>query len=413
MIFSFLKDPVKRGWAVIAIGALLAILVLSPLVVNTDGRHLSAYRDGSEDASLALDAFSGRAARTEALLSTPHQLSDIREPPRSLFVILGNERRYSEGETAAVLDYLQRGGNVILADEGGFGSDIAREVGFAFMGQSLVDSRNHLGDESLVTTTARFDGRDHRLLFNAPTALTALTNAQDFEVLAQSSIASYPDGSYLDVNDNGEIDLSDVASTTGEGFPLVVRTQYGAGTLILIADTGLFMNAQLRLADYDNAIFISSLAGSMVPRDGVILFDEARHAPAPLVAPYDNAVRALGRATSGNLAPFITLTLVILAALAAWRFTQETEDWTHHEHNLGVENPVPEDVRPDLDRAQRMASRRISERFNIPLEQVAAMTAEELLRLTGDRLLSEAAAGTLRSDPAPLFQTFSTEARPG
>jgi hypothetical protein len=79
---------------------------------------------------------------------------------------------------------------------------------------------------------------------------------------------------------------------------------------------------------------------------------------------------------------------------------------------VGAEVPAPEGVRPDLARAQRMARRRISEKYNIPMEQVASMTAEELLRVTGDKLLSEAAAGTLRADPAPLFRSFSAEASP-
>jgi hypothetical protein len=54
-----------------------------------------------------------------------------------------------------------------------------------------------------------------------------------------------------------------------------------------------------------------------------------------------------------------------------------------------------------------MARHRISERYNIPLEQVAAMTTEELLAVTHDKPLSEAAAGALRGDPAPLFASFS------
>ncbi|HUR68212.1 MAG TPA: DUF4350 domain-containing protein [Candidatus Thermoplasmatota archaeon] len=415
MIFGFLKDPQKRAYTLVTILALLAVGLLAPLVWNTDGRHLTAYREGDEDASLALSSLSGSAGKVEAYLSTPYQLADIREPQRALLVVIGTERRYSEGESRAVLDFLARGGNVILADEGGYGSDIAREVGFAFMGTSLVDSRNHLDDETLVATTGALDGRDYRILFNAPTALTPLSNVGDHEVLAESSVAVYPDGSYLDVNDNGEIDVGDQASSTGEGFPLIVRTKYGAGqgTLVLVADTGLFMDAQVKLVEFENGPFIQALAGSLIPRDGTIVLDEARHSPAPLVAGYDASVRALGRATSGAVAPLVTLALVIVASLVAWWSTRETEDWTHHEHNLGVEVPVPADVRPDLERAQRMARRRISERFNIALEQVAAMTAEELARLTGDATLSQAAAGTLRSDPAPLFASFSrpSEAR--
>lgn len=411
-MLGFLKDPVRRGWTFAAVALLLVLALVLPLVWHADARHLTAYRATDEDASLARDALAGRAGRVEAYLATPHPLSEIKEPQRTLLVILGAERRYSPGEAAAVVAFLERGGNVLLADEGGYGTDIAKEAGFGFVGTSLLDTRNHLGDVTLAKSTASLDGRDYRLVFNAPTALRPLRDAGAYDVLAQSSTATYPQGSYLDTNENGEIDRTDPASDTGSGFPLIVRTRVGDGTLVLVADTGLFMDAQVRLIDYDNGAFLSGLAASLVPRDGLILLDEARHAPTPAVAPYAVAIRALGRATSGDVAPFVTLALVLLGSLAAWRFTRETEDWSHHPHSIGEAIPVPSHVRPDLARAQRMARHRISERFNIPLEQVAAMTAGELLALTGDRTLADAAAGALKTDPAPLFRSFlASEAR--
>lgn len=402
---TFLKDPRHRAWTALALLALLLLSLAGPFVVGRDARHLSAYRDGGEDASLALAELSGAASRVDAILGSAHALADVDDPARALYVAIGVERAYDPSEAAAVLDFLRRGGSVLLADEGGYGTQVAREAGFAFGEQTLLDTRNHLGDPKLVVTTARLDGRDFRILLNAPTELAALTSAGAHDVLASSSPATtYPDGSYLDVNANGEIDLGDRAGP----FPLVVRTRVGEGTLVLVADTGLFMNRQASLIEYGNAAFVGALAQSLVPRDGVVLLDESRHAPPAPLAPYDNAVRAVSRATSGVVAPAILLALLVLCTLVAWRATQETQDWSHHDHDVGRELPAPAQVRPDLGRAQRMARRRISERFNMPLEQVAAMPAEQLLSLTGDRLLAEAAAGTLRSDPTPLFRELSS-----
>lgn len=412
-MLAFLKDPVARGWATMALLAILALALVVPAVWNADDRHLTAYRDGDEDASAILESITPKASRVEAYISTPHQLSEIREPARALLLILGAERRYSEGEAQAVIDFLEAGGKVILADEGGYGTDIAVAAGFGIVNTNLVDTRNHRGDATLVVATATIEGRSYDVLFNAPTAIEPLRDANPYEVLARSSSAAFPEGSYVDSNDNGEVDAGDAASPEYDGFPLIVRTSVGSngGVLVLVADTGLFMNAQARLIDYANDDFVADLVGTLVPSDGVIIVDEARHAPAPALALYDDAVRTVGRATSGTVAPVISILLVMAATLAAWYATRETEDWSHHRHDLGHEVPVPADVRPDLDRAQRMARRRISEKFNMPLEQVAAMPAEQLVSLTGDRLLAEAAAGTLRSDPAPLFRQFSEATR--
>lgn len=405
-MLPFLKDPVKRGWALLAALGVVLVALAGPAVYDRDARHLTAYRDADEDVSAIREALEGRAGEVQAILSTPHQLAAHERPDRVLFVSIGAERQYSEGEARAVVEFLRAGGNVILADEGGYGTDVAAEAGWAFGEQGLLDTSNFRADPSLVVAEGRAADRTFRLLFNAPTALVKLSNAGEHEVLAASSRAQYPEGSYLETNDNGEIDIAD----TPGPWPLVVRTQVGEGTLILVADTGLFMNQQAALVDFQNADFVAALAGETIPSDGLVVLDEARHAPPPALAAVDNAVRTLGRATSGVVAPLATLAAVLLVAIVVWWTTRETEDWTHHVHDVGHEVPAPADLRPDLDRAQRMARHRISEKFNIPLEQVAAMPAEQLVTLTGDKLLAEAAAGTLRSDPAPLFRSFSSTA---
>lgn len=401
---SVLRDPVKRGYVAMALLALVALSVLGPLVLDRDARHLTAYRSGDEDVSLVRAAIEGKAARIDAVISTPHILDEA-DPARTVFVAIGAERRYDDDEARAIVDFLRAGGNVLLADEGGFGTDIARAAGFAFGSQRVLDTRNHLGDPKLVVSTSRLDGQDYPLLFNAPTLIIPLEEGMAYETLATSSSARYPDGSYLDANENGEIDISDNAGP----FPLVVRRALPeGGTIVLVADTGLFMNAQGALIDYRNLDFVAALVQGLVPSDGVIVLDEGRHAPTPAVAPWNAAARTLGRLTNGPVAPYATLAVLLALTGFAWYLTRKTEDWTHHEFNVGVENPVPEDLRPDLGRAQRMARRRISERFNIPMEQVAGMPTEQLATLTGDRLLAEAAAGTLKGDPAPVFRSFSS-----
>ena len=406
---SWLRTRRNRMALALALVATLVLLLVGPFVYARDARHLSAFRDGEEEMGLARAEFEAAAGTLDALLATPHLLAEIEEPSTVLYVAVGPERRYDADEAAAVVSFLRRGGNVLLADEGGFGTDVAREAGWAFGSQRLLDTRNHLGDPRLPVAEARTEagGPALRVLFNSPSVLRPI-QPNDAAVLATTSAAEYPNGSYLDINGNGEIDRADPAGP----FPLVVRASVGEGTLLLVADTGLFMDGQVRLAEYENAAYLRALARGLVPSDGRILVDEARHAPPASTALWDNSIRTLGRATTGTLAPVLLLLGLAAASAAAWRLTRPTEDWTTHAFDVGAEVPAPEELRPDLERAQRMARRRISEKYNIPMEQVASMTGEELLRVTGDRLLSDAAAGTLRSDPAPLFKSFSPEASP-
>lgn len=407
-----LRDPVKRGYVVMAVGGLLALALLLPFVLGSEGRHLSAYRDGKEDASSFREAVATRVSRVDALLATPSALRDVDDPARTLYVAIGAEREYDDDEVDAILGFLDRGGRVLLADETGFGTPIAYEAGFAFEAQRVLDTRSHLGNASFPVATVTVGGGDstaYRVVFNLPGKLTPLPSRVGFhETLASTSDAQFPNGSYVDEDENGLIDRGEAPGP----FPLLVRADVGRGVLVLVADTGPFMNAQMGLGEYQNDEFVAALVSSLVPRDGVLLLDESRHLPPAALAPWSDAMRQLARATTGPVAPFVLLGLLALLTILGWRLTRDTEDWSHHAFDVGRPLPTPPQVRPDLDRLQRLARRRISEKYNIPVEQVAAMTTDELAATTGDRTLAEAASGALRADPTPLFSAYAPSPTP-
>lgn len=386
-----------------AVLALVALALVAPFALGTDARHLSAYADGAEDLSEFRAAL---PASTRALVGTPGVLLDVPEPERALYVAIGPERRYDDSEARAIIDFLKRGGSVLLADETGLGDRIAYEAGFAFEPDRLLDTVNYLGDMRLAKVEARVEpaGGPYNVVLNSPGKLTPLSNVGPHDVLATSSAAVYPNGSYVDNNGNGVIERSD----TPGPHALIVRASVGRGTLVLVADTGLFMNAQMALGgDIDNGGYVRALVGSLAPTGTTVYLDESRHAQPATLALWNDAIRTLGRATTGGVAPIALILILLVGAYLAWYYTRETEDWSVHRFDLGHANPAPDDVRADHARLQRMARRRISERYNIPLEQVAAMPAEELHAVTGDRTLADAAAGTLRSDPTPLFAQYA------
>lgn len=402
-----LKDARFRGWLAAGILGLLVLSLLWPLAVSRDARHLTAYASGDQDLSRLHDELHGAVGDVRATFGGPHDLAGL-DPTRTVLFVVGAERRYDPSEAQEVVAFLRAGGAVVLADDTGFGSDVAREAGFAFSSQHVLDTVNYHGDARLAVATATMDGQSYRLLFNTPSAIVALSNAADHDVIAQSSSAKYPDGSYLDTKGSGQIDINDQPGP----FPLVVRTHVGAGTLVLVSNAGVFMNAQMGVADDDNARFAHALATTLLPNGGTAVIDESRHAAVWWLAPWGDPVRLLARATGGVATPFLLVGALVLATLAAWRSTRSTDDWSRHEFDASRLQPVPPHVRPDAARAQRMARVRISERFNIPLEQVAAMTTEDLLALTGDRTLTDAASGA--ADPGPFFKTYAppTESTP-
>ncbi|HWH08955.1 MAG TPA: DUF4350 domain-containing protein, partial [Candidatus Thermoplasmatota archaeon] len=222
-----LKDPRTRGLVAVALLGLVVLALLWPVAIGRDARHLTAYRGGEEDLSRFREELLASGARLESIRSTPHLLDDVKDARGALLVVIGNERRYDRAEADAVVRFLHRGGSVLLADESGFGTDVAREAGFLFSSERVLDeSSNHGGDPSLVVADATLGGESYHLLFNAPASIAALSRAAPHEVLAQSSPPVGGRGSFLDKNANGEVDERDSAGP----FPLVVRTRVGEGT---------------------------------------------------------------------------------------------------------------------------------------------------------------------------------------
>lgn len=399
----WLREPRKRALLGLTLLGVIAVGLLAPFVFGGDARHLSAYADDREDLSAFRAQLQGS---TEAILGSPAMLLDVDDPTKALYIAIGPERRYDDAESDAIIRFLREGGRVLIADERGYSARIAREAGLTVDGNLVLDSGGYRGDVRfpVVDASVTEGGSTYRVVFNLPSKITELSSVGAYGTLARSTASRGLNGSFVDKNDNLVIETSDEPGP----HVLAARAVVGQGELVLVADTGLFMNEQLRVADsqYQNEAYVRALVSSLLPTGGTIFLDESRHAPPAPIAAWNNGVRTLARLTTGLAAPIFLLGLAVLT-FVAWLYTRETEDWSHHHFDLGHKVPAPEDVRPDSGRLQRMARRRISERYNIPLEQVAAMPAEELLRVTGDRSLSEAAAGTLRGDPGQLFASLA------
>ncbi|HEX2021995.1 MAG TPA: DUF4350 domain-containing protein, partial [Candidatus Thermoplasmatota archaeon] len=149
-----LRDPRRRAQLTLALLGALVLALLAPFVVGAGARHLSAWRDGPEDASVVLEAIRGKAARVDAILATPSALRDVAEPRATLYVAIGPERAYDDAEADAVVSFLRRGGSVLLADEKGYGDAVANAAGFKFEAERVLDTRGHLNSPHLPVADA-------------------------------------------------------------------------------------------------------------------------------------------------------------------------------------------------------------------------------------------------------------------
>ncbi|MHB8603682.1 MAG: DUF4350 domain-containing protein [Thermoplasmatota archaeon] len=379
--------PRRIRAAAVVLGALLvAAALLVPLVVGSGDQHLSAYTSGAQDVSQFRDEIAGLGAPVEAVTGSPLALADVTEPQKTTLFLIGVEKSYTQDEQNALLDFVARGGALVIATDTGFANALANHFGVLFGDKTVLDQNAYRGDPKFVIATiaAPGGGASYNVLFNAPSYLTV--SDPKVRTLGASS-----NQSFVDVNGDGTIDIGDHPGP----FILAAETTYGenGGRVVFVADTAPFMNEIYGVAGFDDRAFTHALAASVVANDGLVLLDESRHVEPAAARAADAAVRFAELATA---TPAWSIgCLVIAAALAALAAvaTRETQDWTTHVFSIGEEVPAPRDLAPTPERLTALARRLVAERYNIPAEAIPGMTSVELARLTGEPDLATLAIG--------------------
>lgn len=391
----FAQAHPARVRAIVTLAIVLAVLLafLGPFLAGADeSRHLSAYSDGPQDVSRVREEIesvtSARDGSTRALATSVYFVESLAAPRDHVLFVFGIERPYTAGETAAIHRFVDAGGTLVLANDVANGNRLAREFGVLFGDRAVLDGgSNYLGDPRSAVVTVPFEGRDWRLLLRSP-GYMKLDDPARVSVLAWSSTESY-----IDVDQDGKIDLND----TAQRFPLVAESRHGQGRVVIIADTGLFMDETLAVPGFDNAGFARALASSTLSGRANALIDESRHAPPPEAAAGDAGLRLLVVATSTPAWRVALAIAAVAAVVLAVVLTRDTEDWSEHKFDVGHERPVPAGLAPTPERLQALAQRALSENYNIPLEYLQTAPFEDLVRLTGEKELVAVATGKERA----------------
>lgn len=401
---------VRAAGTVVAL-LLLAIAFVGPYLAGDDeARHLSAYADGAQDLSRFRDeiALVSRENGQEpaAVATSPFMLEGLADPKEHVLFVFGVEKSYTDGETRAIREFVEAGGTLVLANDVGNANPLSQELGVVFFDKAVLDRQSYLDNPKLVVVDVPFAGRSFRLVLNTPSYATVVAEAGRVSVLASSSTDSF-----IDVDDDGEIDVRD----TPGPFPLVMETTLGEGRVVVIADTGLFTNEMQAIVGFENGAFARALAERAVGGGGKPLIDESRHVAPPAARGGNAALRLFVLATSTPvLRAVLGVGALVVVGLAVW-LTRESEDWTRHAFDVGHEVPAPETLRATPERLSALAARAVCERYNVPFEYLETASVDELVRMTGDRELAVVAKGLERPADTRAFlrkigDAHSTEA---
>ena len=104
----------------------------------TGVHQLSAYSDDWRDVSAFRGTLESSGYKTSSIVSTPLILNSSEgvPPEGRVLVILGMERPYLTDELNTIVDFVTGGGCLLLADDFGYGNNLATKFGTAFAKKS-------------------------------------------------------------------------------------------------------------------------------------------------------------------------------------------------------------------------------------------------------------------------------------
>ncbi|MCA1812318.1 MAG: DUF4350 domain-containing protein [Halobacteriales archaeon] len=358
------RRPSARRLAKPALGAVLAaVIVLWALTAAGMGGapRNSAYDEGARGVSILAQGLQVQGIGVQSLGTGPHAIDAAEEPGRSVLLVAGVERAYSEGEVQAIQGFVARGGTVLVADDFGFGDQVGAAFGVTFDKRQLRDA-NYDRNVSLVRVNATLGAENFTFTMNVPASLGSAPGANVTPLAVSGS------DSYIDENLDGQEDTGDIKGP----FLVLGAVRSGPGQALFASDPGMLAND---LAP-DNGPFVQALFKSLLPDGGTVFVDESRHgqeAGAPLAALLAGEVQLTSELG-------ISIAAVLAAALlaaAAFAVSPRTEDISAHASTLDLPAHLDSPERTG-QRLRRLARRVAEQRSGWAPEQVEQATPQQL-----------------------------------
>ncbi|TFH13015.1 DUF4350 domain-containing protein [Candidatus Bathyarchaeota archaeon] len=193
-------------------------------------------------------------------ISNMNMIESVNATDSTLFII-GPSLDFSPETSRIIIDYISRGGGLVLLDDFGTANKLleALSIDVRFTGELLRDPIYREKNSLMPKVEVKNITGVNRIVLNYPTTLTQSTNTQ---VLAYSSPLSYVTVSQTDP----PLDFYQ--------SPIITRVRMGEGWVILVSDSSIFINSMIHKED--NQALLEYLAR------GTVLIDEVHTQRSPL-----------------------------------------------------------------------------------------------------------------------------------
>lgn len=237
-------DWLPEGWSLpqLLLAALVVTVVLTGVVAaSTSQTAFGTYNAKWDGASDLREIASEEGAEPVIALNTTAYMTA--DPNGTVAVILSPDEPYTPGQRTRVAEFVRAGGTLVVAED--FGSQTrpllaALGVETRVTGVPLRDEQEYYRSPAFpvatnVSESPATEGVD-ALTLNHGSSLRTDASENNTTVLVSSS-----DLAYLDRNRSESLDESEELASR----PVVVREQIGNGTVFVVSDPSIFINAML------------------------------------------------------------------------------------------------------------------------------------------------------------------------
>ncbi len=340
---------------------IIVLALLYPAVVF----HASApllSTSTAPDGLHSLKEISSKEAGFVSILSSATVLNDIHSAENSLYMGIGISRPYTPQEMSAISSFMERGGNVLIADDSAGANPLlsyllsGRNSSISMSGHAVLSSYN-AGRPETPLVNATFFVRSGR---NMTTSTVVLNMATSLLVGGNVQIVARSNSTFVDYNDNGVVDADEK-----ENAIFMVMADVGRGRLMVVSDPDMFTNDMIYRQN--NSDFVRAIIGNFAD-GGTVYCDDSLHTTAFSVAGYTIMV------STTDPYDLLFTSVILMVSYIVVILVRDPEVW---EHRYRPDRFIPrgrlrEESRRELLRSSK--AMQLAARKNLTIEE-----AEEII----------------------------------
>jgi len=239
-----MTDWLPEDWSLpqlLLIALTLTVAITGVVAASTSQTAFSTYNAAWDGASDLRDAASDQGAEPVVALNTTEYTET--DPNGTIAVVLSPDEPYSQRDRERLASFVEEGGTVVLAEDfGPHTTPLLEAIGAdtRLNDAPLRDEQEYYRSPAFPIATNVSDHPEtegvDKLTLNHGTSLQVDTSRNGTTVLVASS-----EFAYLDTDRDGELDDNETLASR----PVMVRESVDEGTVYVVSDPSIFINAML------------------------------------------------------------------------------------------------------------------------------------------------------------------------